>query len=205
MDRTNLQILQALQKNGRLSMSDLARLVGRAESTVRERIVEMEAKGVLQGYWGRVNPSRIGYNVQAYVKADVDPKEIDALTKRLEAIGNVTRVLLTTGPLPLRIELWAESLQAMEEIIKERIALAGAHNLQTIIVLRTLIGERPLPIPARAGPAGAQGVTPAGSATGNDGALPLLLAGRKLRPKGRASLGEPRATEVAAASWGPPE
>ena len=181
MDQTNLHILQALQKNGRLSISDLARLVGRAESTVRERVLEMEAKGVLRGYAGRVHPASVGYHVQAYLKAEVSMQDLAGVTKRLEAVGNVTRLQLTTGPLPLRMEVWAESLQAMEETIKNRIAPTGLQNIQTIIVLRTLIEERPPPIMTRSAEAGPHAPMP--SSESSPAALPLLLSGRRLRSR----------------------
>ena len=48
-DRIDLAILDALQRNGRISMTELAEKVGLSASPCSERVRRMEREGVIQG------------------------------------------------------------------------------------------------------------------------------------------------------------
>lgn len=150
LDSTNLRLLDLLQKDARTSIIDLARAVDRAESTVRERIAGMEREGVLRGYRALVDPEKLGYKARAIVRADCDLRRLPELQKRLAAIPQVTSVSLGTGPKPLLIELLAESLPRLEQVLEERIAPLELDSLETSLVLRTLVEPRPLAIAAAA-------------------------------------------------------
>ena len=49
LDDTNRQLLQLLHEDPRLSMSELARRVGKSAPAVSERIQRLEAAGVIAG------------------------------------------------------------------------------------------------------------------------------------------------------------
>ncbi|MCP4719899.1 MAG: winged helix-turn-helix transcriptional regulator, partial [Desulfobacteraceae bacterium] len=56
MDKTDLQILQILQKKARIPNVEVARTIGMAPSAVLERIKKLEARGIIEGYEVRLNP-----------------------------------------------------------------------------------------------------------------------------------------------------
>ncbi|CAI6245563.1 Transcriptional regulator AsnC-type-like protein [Bacillus subtilis] len=49
MDDTDLQILSHLQRNGRLTMVELGKLVGLSSPSAAERVRKLEDKGVITG------------------------------------------------------------------------------------------------------------------------------------------------------------
>ncbi|MCJ2531799.1 MAG: winged helix-turn-helix transcriptional regulator, partial [Candidatus Thermoplasmatota archaeon] len=54
-DAMNRKILNLLQLDGRTTMADIARRLRRSESSIRERIRRMEAKGMIKGYYACVD------------------------------------------------------------------------------------------------------------------------------------------------------
>src|SRR5438067_16662 len=83
MDETNLRILQLLQKNARMSLTDLAQAVGRSESTVRERVTALELGGFLKGYEARVDWDQAGLPALAIMHARCDMNRIAEVAKQL--------------------------------------------------------------------------------------------------------------------------
>ena len=69
LDRTNLQIIEALEANARLSVCELARELGRGETTIRDRLASLERAGVLRGFRAIVDPASVGYRVHAILRA----------------------------------------------------------------------------------------------------------------------------------------
>ncbi|MCI4371090.1 MAG: AsnC family transcriptional regulator [Thermoplasmata archaeon] len=60
LDRTDVEILRALQGDGRLSFRALARRTGVSVPTVSARVAKLEGMGILSGYHATVDPVRLG-------------------------------------------------------------------------------------------------------------------------------------------------
>src|SRR5215475_522949 len=61
------KILTILQEDARTPNSEIARQLGMAPSAILERIRKLEARGVIQGYEARIDPSALGLGMLAYV------------------------------------------------------------------------------------------------------------------------------------------
>jgi Lrp/AsnC family leucine-responsive transcriptional regulator len=153
LDGTNLRLLELLQDDARRSIIDLARSVDRAESTVRERIAALEREGLLLGYRALVDPEKLGFRVRAVVRAGCDRKHAAELARKVAAIPQVVRADLTSGPKPLVIEVMAENLVRLEQVLEERLAALDLVDPEVEVVLRPLVPPRALAL--RASPAAA--------------------------------------------------
>jgi DNA-binding Lrp family transcriptional regulator len=67
LDRTDSEILAALQKNARLSNKELAAQIGLAPSSCLERVRGLVDAGVLRGYHAEVDPAALGIGLEAMV------------------------------------------------------------------------------------------------------------------------------------------
>lgn len=67
MDRYNEKILQALEREGRISNVELAGRVGLSPSACLRRVQELERSGVITGYRAVVDRTRLGQGFVAYV------------------------------------------------------------------------------------------------------------------------------------------
>ncbi|MHB8634814.1 MAG: Lrp/AsnC family transcriptional regulator [Thermoplasmatota archaeon] len=143
IDETNLRLLQLLQKNARMTTTELARAVGRSESTVRERLTSLELAGALRGYEARVDWSEVGLSTFVLIQASCPLNRIQEVTRQLAAIPNLTRAMHLTGPKPILAMFRVRDLQHLQTVLKERIAAGDLTDVETQIVIEELVDRRP--------------------------------------------------------------
>ncbi|MCA1818520.1 MAG: Lrp/AsnC family transcriptional regulator [Thermoplasmatota archaeon] len=143
IDDTNLKLLQLLQRNGRMTMTELAGAVGRSESTVRERVTALELAGFLQGYQARVDWSAVGLPASAVIRARCDINRIPEVAKQLANIPHVTRAMLLTGPKPVMAILRVRDIQHLHSILRERLANGILSDIEAEVAMESLVETRP--------------------------------------------------------------
>ena len=67
LDSIHSRILNLLQKNARISNTEIAKQVGISSPAVAERIKKMEDLGVISKYMAQVNYSALGYGLRALI------------------------------------------------------------------------------------------------------------------------------------------
>ncbi|HEX9151739.1 MAG TPA: AsnC family transcriptional regulator, partial [Flavobacterium sp.] len=72
-DELDYQILTLLQKDGRMSFTEISKEINVAVSTIRHRYINLVEDGTLK-IIGRVDPNKIGFNAYASVLISVRPK-----------------------------------------------------------------------------------------------------------------------------------
>ncbi|MEU7027129.1 Lrp/AsnC family transcriptional regulator [Streptomyces sp. SBR177] len=69
-DAVDRQILDLLQSDGRIKLSELGRRVRLSPAAVTERVRRLEACGAITGYGAQVAPALLGYGIQAFVRVN---------------------------------------------------------------------------------------------------------------------------------------
>ena len=67
MDQIDDKILTILKKNGKVSATEISKVVGLSIPAVAERIRKMEHSGIIEGYGAKISRRKTGYNVTAFV------------------------------------------------------------------------------------------------------------------------------------------
>jgi len=93
LDRTDLKILDLLQKNGRLTMTELAHQVGLSATPCTERVRRLEREGVITGYHARVNPAALGKHLLVFVEITLAQKSEQIFKKVRDELQNMPEVL----------------------------------------------------------------------------------------------------------------
>jgi Lrp/AsnC family leucine-responsive transcriptional regulator len=135
MDKTDLQILEILQKKARVPNVEVARTIGMAPSAVLERIKKLEASGVIQGYEVRLNPDMFQCAMVAFVEVTVsDPACFPEIGQTLSAIDQVQEVHYLAGRDCLMVKLRAKDNKELESLLMKRI-----NNIHNVSSTRTHI------------------------------------------------------------------
>ncbi|MER2107328.1 MAG: Lrp/AsnC family transcriptional regulator [Solibacillus sp.] len=71
MDLIDRSILEELTKDSRLTMSELGRRVHLSSPAVKERVRQLEEKGIITNYTIKVNHKNIGYPISAIIEASI--------------------------------------------------------------------------------------------------------------------------------------
>jgi Lrp/AsnC family leucine-responsive transcriptional regulator len=97
IDSVNLRLLQELQQDPRLSMSELGRRVGMSSPAVTERVRRLEEAGAIQGYRLDLNPAVLGLPVAAYVRIRPNPGQLPKVAELARQIPEVVECHRVTG------------------------------------------------------------------------------------------------------------
>jgi DNA-binding Lrp family transcriptional regulator len=84
LDRFDLNILNELQRDGRLTNAELAQRVGLSAAPCWRRVRALEAAGFIRGYRAELNREKIGLGVLAFVRLDAE-RNHGEVTRTLEA------------------------------------------------------------------------------------------------------------------------
>ncbi|WP_049656040.1 Lrp/AsnC family transcriptional regulator [Kitasatospora sp. MY 5-36] len=143
LDDTDWAIIEQLQQEARISLSELGRRVSLSPSATTERVRNLESLGVITGYHATVDLAKVGYPVLAVVRLKYPGNRHEPLRRLLAERREVLECLRTTGDDCYTLKVAATSMEHLETLVDE---LAGFGSTTTSVVYsRTL----PLRGPAR--------------------------------------------------------
>jgi DNA-binding Lrp family transcriptional regulator len=136
IDNINKKILFLLQKDARLTYKEIAAELKRSETTIRDRIKEMERIGIIQGYTALIDKTALGLNFFAMIFANPNSSsDLDAITEKIKKVKNVLRVYQISGHHRLAIFMVAPSYKELKEIIKSQLITIGLVDEEIVTVL----------------------------------------------------------------------
>ncbi|MBS7638576.1 Lrp/AsnC family transcriptional regulator [Candidatus Bathyarchaeota archaeon] len=136
VDQTDLKILSLLEADSSTPFTEIARMLGLSESTVRKRVASMKEEGVIRKFTIILEPSRVGYNTVAIVGIDVEPSKLLEAAQRLAEIPETRYVATSTGDHMIMTEIWARDGRELSRIISEKIGgIDGIRRICPSIVL----------------------------------------------------------------------
>jgi Lrp/AsnC family leucine-responsive transcriptional regulator len=93
LDRIDRKILEILQRQGRIPMTELAQQIGLSTSPCTERVRRMEREGVITGYHARIDPQAIGKTLLVFVEITLSSKSADVFDKVRTELLHVPEVM----------------------------------------------------------------------------------------------------------------
>jgi Lrp/AsnC family transcriptional regulator for asnA, asnC and gidA len=138
IDEVDRQILLHLQRDGRLTNSEIGRRLGLAEGTIRRRIDRMLAEGVVH-IAAVANPFKIGLPIVVLIGIEVDPPRMAEAAGRLVEMPQVRYVGYSTGTYDIIVEALFPSNQALLHFLTDELAkIRGIRKTETSLQLDVL-------------------------------------------------------------------
>lgn len=114
LDKKDWQILEILQRNGRITMTRLGEQVGLSQPAAAERVAKLEASGVIAGYSAEVDLARLGLEVRAIIRLKTNYRNVMECVELLEREPNVVVAHQVSGDDCLSIEIVSRSMADLE-------------------------------------------------------------------------------------------
>ncbi|MEO6972090.1 MAG: winged helix-turn-helix transcriptional regulator [Rhodoferax sp.] len=135
LDRIDRKILDILQRQGRISMTDLAEQIGLSTSPCSERVRRMERDKIITGYHARVDPVALGKTLLVFVEITLSSKSGDVFDKVRQELVNVPEVMechLVSGHfdylVKARLGGMSEYRHLLGDILKKLPVTAESHS-----------------------------------------------------------------------------
>lgn len=151
LDKTDLQILDIMQSNSRISNVELARQLEMAPSAVLERVKKLEQKSVITNYTTRIDPNAVDQKLLAFIFIKANEGLGCSETGRsLATIPEVQEVHNVAGEdcylVKVRVADSASLIDLMRTCFSK---ISSIQSTRTTIVLETVKEENKLVIPKK--------------------------------------------------------
>jgi Lrp/AsnC family leucine-responsive transcriptional regulator len=144
VDGLNLRILQELQRDPRLTMTELGRRVGLSSPAVTERVRRLEDARVIRGYRLEIDPVTLGLPIAAYVRIRPNPGQLPKIADLARDIPEVAECHRVTGEDCFVLKVYLPSLDQLDRIL-DRFLAHGSTT--TSIIQSSPVPLRPPPLP----------------------------------------------------------
>ncbi|WP_298877912.1 Lrp/AsnC family transcriptional regulator [uncultured Bradyrhizobium sp.] len=134
LDPTDVAIIETLQDDGRISVSELGRKVGLSQPATSERLKRLEERGIIKGYRAVIDPVSVGLNMMAVIRLRTTHEHIKACLKQFAEMSEIIEVLRLTGEDCFHLKVIVPSPADLERIVD---AIARYGSVTTAIVLRS--------------------------------------------------------------------
>src|SRR5918995_4947891 len=145
LDPTSRRILQLLSADGRASYQAIADEIGLSRPAVMERVKRLEEAGLIRGYHARLDRSKSGFPITAFVAIRYPVTEHAGDEPRIQALADNPNVLEchhVAGDDCYMLKVAAPSIETLEAVLGQIKQPGHPASTRTTIVLSTLF-EKP--------------------------------------------------------------
>jgi Lrp/AsnC family leucine-responsive transcriptional regulator len=139
LDKIDRKILSILQKDARISITDLAEQVWLSVTPCSERVKRMEKEGVILGYHARLDPHALELSLLVFVEIKLSAKSgiiFEQFKQEIIKLPNVLECHLVSGDfdylVKARIPKMADYRKLLGDIL---LTLPGAQESRSYIVM----------------------------------------------------------------------
>ncbi|NLB58398.1 MAG: Lrp/AsnC family transcriptional regulator [Gammaproteobacteria bacterium] len=152
LDRTDLQLLAELQRQGRLTNAELAERVHLSASACLRRVQRLERSGVIAGYRVELDAEHLGLGLQVFVRVQLEKHDagyVERFTNAVQGWNEVVACHALSGDMDYLLHVVVEDLDHFSRFLLDRLLNeSGVADVNSSIVLRTVKAFRGLPLPA---------------------------------------------------------
>ncbi|SIQ65864.1 Lrp/AsnC family transcriptional regulator [Micromonospora avicenniae] len=147
MDAIDLNLVDLLRNNARLSYAELARQVGLSAPAVHERVGKLETSGVLRGYRADVEPEAVGLGVTALIGIVEDSgADTDDVLAAFRNMPEIESCYFMAGVESFLLKARVGTIAELEQLIVRLNRTPGVASTRTSIALSTKWENRPQPV-----------------------------------------------------------
>lgn len=132
MDQLDIRLLELLQKNARITISELSAELALSRPSISERLHRLQEKGIIEEYSARISLPAIGREILLIIQVSglkVSLQEFEAFIKRQEEIIECHRV---TGEVSYFLKAAVSNMNGMRMLI-DRLIQYGNINTSTVL------------------------------------------------------------------------
>lgn len=154
LDAVDLEILAALQDDGRITNVDLAAKVGLTAPPCLRRVRSLEHDGVIEGYHAKLSATALGYAITVFALVSLKSQaehELRAFEDHVATLPQVRECHMLNGEIDFILKIVAPDLQAFQRFLTSELTTApNVASVKTSLTIRTSKDSPGVPIPGTA-------------------------------------------------------
>ena len=142
LDSTDIDILKALQDDGRLSVRELAAKVHRSATPVFERLRRLEADGVIKSYTALIDQNKIGRGFTVFCNVRLRHINTEIHTEfasEVMKMNEVSECYNVSGGFDYILKVQVPDMKAYRHFVTERLGrLSMLDSVQSVFVMEDI-------------------------------------------------------------------
>jgi len=149
LDHIDIGLLAALQRDAHLTAQQLGEVLNLSASQAGRRRQRLEAEGFITGYTARLDPLKLGLQVQGFVQVHLGthgPEQSASFARMVDSRPEITSAWTMTGEADYLLHVYCDDLSALNRLLHQVILPHPAvARVQSQIVMDQLKRDAPLP------------------------------------------------------------
>ena len=149
LDEVDLRLLAALQRDAHLTAQQLGEQLNLSASQAGRRRQRLETDGYISGYTARLDPLRLGLNVQGFVQVHLGthgPEQSRSFARLLATRPEIVSAWTMTGDADYLLRVYCSDLPSLNRLIHEVLLRhPTVSRVHSQIVMDQLKRDGPLP------------------------------------------------------------
>lgn len=141
MDDIDKRIIELLQNDSRISITDISKIINLSRPSVSERITRLIEKGILEKFTAYIPAQKIGHKVSFFMEISDIKLPSDQIVNILLSNEYVTEIHCVTGTTNYIVRASMPSIEMMNGFLTE---LMKYSHVVTSIILHSPLAHRPL-------------------------------------------------------------
>jgi len=139
LDDTDIKILKQLQTKGRTKRNKLAENVGLSVPSISERLNKLEEKGIIEGYYAKVNRKAFGLDIMAFIHVIMDSsKHYNELISNVAEMAQILECHSVLGEGSHMLKVLVRNTESLEKLLSVIQTWRGVTATKTTFVLSTI-------------------------------------------------------------------
>lgn len=139
LDKLDLAILQELQSNGRITVTELASRVGLSKTPCQIRMKRLEEQGYILGYVALLNLKKLGTRHVAFVQvslSDTRTRALNAFNEAVRLIPEVEQCHMIAANFDYLLKIRTSDMESYRTVLGEKISnLPHVTQTSTFVVM----------------------------------------------------------------------
>lgn len=151
LNKTDLRILNEIQRNARISNLELAQKIGLSPSPCLRRVKQLEEAGFIDCYVARLNESKLQLKLIAMIQISMDkhtPERFENFEQTIKHYAEVLECYLITGQsADYVLKVIVPDMEYYQDFLLGRLTrIEGVSGVQSSFIMRKVIDRTTLPL-----------------------------------------------------------
>ena len=138
IDAVDFEILKILSEDGRVAYNKIADELNKSPVTIKKHVIDLEEKGIIEGYGAKVNLDKLGFNLIAFIEITVSKGKMFEVEEKIARNPNVFGVYDITGTYDALVMARFKSREQLSDMIKDIHKSPYVERTNTHIILNVI-------------------------------------------------------------------
>lgn len=125
LDYFDIAILESLSRDGRLPITDLARMIGLSKTPTQARVKRLQSEGYITGFRAVLNAEKLGQDHIAFVEVkltDTTERALGAFNAAIQNMPEIEECHMIAGAFDYLLKVRTTDIKAYRHVLGEKIS-----------------------------------------------------------------------------------